>query len=454
MANIGRDGFSSRFGVLVAVAGSAVGLGNLWRFPYMVGNNGGAAFIVLYLVFVLILCLPIMFSEFIIGRRAQANVFGSVKKLAPKSGWLLIGIISVAASISIMSFYSVVGGWTIEYIFKSFSREILTADNNSLTSTFASFTESPVRPVVQMLLFLLISALIVVAGVKKGIEKYSKILMPTLFFLVLILAIRSLTLDGAMDGVKFLLFPDFSKINSASVLAALGQAFFSLSLGMGCIITYGSYVDKKENLFKISLMTAAADTCFAILAGLAVMPAVFSFGISPGQGPGLVFVTLPQIFSQLPLGEVLSILFFVILLVAALTSSISLLEVIVAYMSEELKIKRGYAVTISFLVIAIFGTLSSLSSGTLKDVTIFGRTIFDTFDYLSSNILLPVGGLLVVLFVGWRMKREDVLDELSSGGLVAVKKYLFNSIIIVIKFLAPVAIAVVLLNSVGLIKLY
>ncbi|PKO97504.1 MAG: sodium-dependent transporter [Bacteroidetes bacterium HGW-Bacteroidetes-7] len=448
MANIERDGFGSRFGVLVAVAGSAVGLGNLWRFPYMVGNNGGAAFIILYLVFVILLCLPIMFSEFVIGRRTQSNAFGAIKKIAPKSGWLSIGVISVVASICIMSFYSVVGGWTLEYIFKSFSSDFLTSDSSSLANQFSGFSQSSFLPVAMHLLFLTLSALIVVAGVKNGIEKYSKILMPMLFVLVLLLAIRSLTLDGAGAGVKFLLYPDFSKITGETMLAALGQAFFSLSLGMGCIITYGSYVNRKENLFKISFMSAFADTGFAILAGLAVMPAVFAFGISPGQGPSLVFITLPQIFAQMPFGNVISIAFFFILLIAAITSAISLLEVVVAYFTEELKMTRKVAVVVTFVIIGIFGTFSSLSQGPLSDITIFGKTFFDLFDYASSNVLLPVGGLLVVLFVGWRMKRADVLDELTSGGTVALRKSLFNGIMLVIKFLAPIAISIVLLNSI------
>lgn len=449
-----RDGFGSRFGVLVAVAGSAVGLGNLWRFPYLVGNNGGAAFIIMYLSFVIVLCLPIMFSEFIIGRRTQSNAFGAIKKLAPKSIWLLIGVISVAASISIMSFYSVVGGWTIEYIIKSFSTDFLSSKSDVLSSTFNDFVASPIRPVIQHLVFLGLSALIVVAGIKNGIEKYSKVLMPGLFVLVVLLAIRSLTLEGASEGVKFLFYPDFDKLQGDSVLAALGQAFFSLSLGMGCIITYGSYVKKEENLLNISLMTAFADTGFAILAGLAVMPAVFAFGISPVEGPSLVFITLPQIFAQLPFGNFLSIIFFIILLVAALTSAISLLEVIVAYMTEELKFTRKNAVIISFLIIGFLGSLSSLSEGVLSDFKIFGKTIFDTFDFMSSNVFLPIGGLLVVLFVGWKMASKDVKDELSSGGAIRLNGVLFGGIMFIIKFIAPIAISVVLLNSLGLIKIF
>lgn len=447
MSTIQRDGFGSRFGVLVAVAGSAVGLGNLWRFPYMVGNNGGAAFIILYLAFVIVLCLPIMFSEFIIGRRTQSNAFGAIKKLAPRSGWLTIGVISVVASVAIMSFYSVVGGWTLDYIIKSFSPSFLTSDSSSLAGQFSGYTSSSVMPVVTHLLFLAISALIVVAGVKNGIERYSKILMPVLFFLVLLLAIRSLTLDGAGAGVEFLFKPDFSKITGKTALAALGQAFFSLSLGMGCIITYGSYVNKKENLFKISFISAFADTGFAILAGLAVVPAVFAFGISPSEGPSLVFITLPQVFAQLPFGQIISIAFFFILLIAALTSAISLLEVIVAFCTEELKWSRKGAVIATFLLIGFFGSLSSLSQGILADVKVFGKTFFDFFDYTSSNIMLPVGGLLVVLFVGWKMKVSDVRDELTSGATISLKGWIFNSILFIIKFVAPIAILIVLINS-------
>jgi len=455
MTNSKRDGFGSRFGVLVAVAGSAIGLGNLWRFPYLVGNNGGAAFIFVYVLIVIFLCLPIMLSEFIIGRRSQANAIGAIKKLAPKShGWLSIGIISVAAAFFILCFYSVVGGWTLEYMVKSFSPGFLVNDNSMLSTFFQSFTSSPVLPAIMMLLYLALNALIVSAGIKKGIEKYSKILMPGLFVLVIILAIRSLTLPGASEGINFLFNPDFSKLSPESLLAALGQAFFSLSLGMGCIITYGSYVEKKENLMNISIITAAADTSFAILAGVAIMPAVFAFGISPGEGPGLVFITLPQIFAQMPFGNIISFIFFTILLVAALTSSISMLEVVVAYFVEELKMSRKVATIISFSVIAVFGLLCSLSLGTLKEFTIFGKNIFDFFDYTTSNIMLPIGGLLIVIFVGWKMKKTDIQDELFNGGALHFRRRLFFWIIVGIKFLAPIAITLVLLNGIGLIKLF
>ncbi|MCK9305838.1 MAG: sodium-dependent transporter [Bacteroidales bacterium] len=449
-----RDGFASRFGILVAVAGSAVGLGNLWRFPYLVGNNGGAAFILIYLLFVFLLCLPIMFSEFVIGRRTGANVFGAMKKLAPRSGWLSIGVISVVTSFCILSFYSVVGGWTVDYIIRSFSPGFLTADSGALSDTFKHFISSPLRPAVMMLIFLGLSALIVSGGIKNGIERYSKILMPVLFLLIVILAIRSVTLPGASQGVNFLFNPDFSKLKSDSILAALGQAFFSLSLGMGCIITYGSYVKKKESIVKISVISSLADTLFAILAGLAILPAVFAFGISPGEGPGLVFITLPQIFAQMPGGMIISAAFFVILLVAALTSEISLLEVVVAYLTEELKLTRRTAVVLTFAVAGFFGLLCSLSEGTLSEYRLFGKNIFDLFDYTASNILLPAGGLLMVMFTGWKMKKADLLDELTNGGMHTMSRYLFKGVVFSLKFLAPVAITFVLLYGLGLIKLF
>ena len=404
-----RDNFGSRFGVLVAMAGSAVGLGNLWRFPYLVGTNGGAAFIIIYLIFVFFLCLPIMYSEFIVGRRSQANVFGAFKVLAPGSKWSGVGIIAVLASISILSFYCVVGGWTIDYMVKAMTFQFK-ADSQELSDMFAQTVTSNYEPLIYLLVFLALTGLIVIAGVKKGIEKYTKIMMPMLFVMVIIIAVRSLTLPHAEEGVAFLLKPDFSKVTSRTVLEALGQAFFSLSLGCGTIMTYGSYVSKQENIVKTSVFTSLADTVFAIIAGLAIMPAVFAFGISPEQGPGLVFVTLPHVFAQLPLGSIVAILFFFILFIAAITSSISLLEVAVAYIKEEFKISRAVATGVSLAIVTALGALCSLSQGVLADVKISGWNFFDFFDKISANIFMPLGGFLIVIFVGWRMSRADYID--------------------------------------------
>ena len=445
-----RDHFSSQFGVLVAVAGSAVGLGNFWRFPYLVGIYGGAAFIIVYILFVVLLCLPIMFSEFIIGRRTHRNAYGAFKKLAPGTAWCGIGILSVAAAFAILSFYCVVGGWTIEYIYQSVAG--LSHDTDILHYNFSSFVGSPVRPILWHLLFLGASAIIVVAGIKKGIEKYTKILMPVLLLMIICLAVRVLFLPEASKGIAFLLQPDFSKITAESLLAAMGQAFFSLSLGMGCVITYASYVKKEESIIKLSFLSGFADLGFALLASLAIMPAVFAFGISPSEGPSLVFITLPRIFAQLPLGGAIAFVFFVSLLIAAITSAISLIEVATAYFSEELKMSRRTAVIITASIIAVTGSLSSLSMGVLKDVTFFGKGFFDMFDYLASNILLPLGGLFIVIFIGWILKKTAVKDELSSSGRYRVP--LFGLTMFIIKFLAPVAITLIFLNSLGLLKLF
>ena len=444
MAN--RDGFASSFGVLVAMAGSAVGLGNLWRFPYLVGTNGGAAFIVIYLAIVFLLAIPIMYAEFVIGRRAHTDVFGAFKKLAPGSKWGIIGIISIVCCTIILGFYVVVGGWTIDYMVKACMQQFSSA-NADFTQMFASSVQSSYSPLIYMLVFTLLSGGVLLAGVKDGIEKYSKILMPALFIIVVILAIRSVTLPNSGAGVEFMFKPDFSKVTTDTFLDALGQAFFSLSVGFGIIFTYASYVNRKESIIKMSAQTAIADTLFAILAGVAIMPAVFAFGLEPGQGPGLLFVTIPYIFSQLPLGSVLAVLFFFVLFVAAITSSISLLEVVVAYLIEEFKLKRRNAVITVVLVVTLIGVFCSLSQGVLSDVKIFGLNIFDLLDYTSANILIPLGAMLIVLFAGWRMSKADFIDEITSGGERKVKAWYLTVILMSIKYLAPVVIGVIMVRG-------
>ncbi len=440
-----RDSFGNRFGVLVALAGSAVGLGNLWRFPYLVGNNGGAIFIIFYLFFVFLICLPLMFSEFVIGRRSQANVFGAFKKLSPNksSFWSKIGIISVFCSLTILSFYSVVGGWTVDYLIRSLCFQ-LQAESN-FNTMFLESSQSTLRPLLYTFIFLFFTALVVITGVKKGIEKYSKILMPILFIMVIFIAIRSLTLPSANKGIEFLFNPDFSKLTTSTILEALGQAFFSLSIGCGTIITYASYVKANENIIKVSTYTALADIIFAMLAGLAIMPAVFAFGASPTEGPGLVFVIIPQIFAQVPLGALLAIVFFFILLFAALTSSISLLEVVVAFILEEFHIKRKSAVSIAFSLTLILAILCSLSLGILKGWPFEGFTFFDFLDKLSANILLPLGGLLFMLFVGWKMKKDDYFDELTNKHLLPINKFLLIVIHSIVKYIVPIIIVVIMI---------
>lgn len=441
-----RDGFASSFGVLVAMAGSAVGLGNLWRFPYLVGTNGGAAFIIIYLAIVFVLAMPIMYSEFALGRRAQSNVYGAFKKLAPGSGWGIIGAMAILCCILVVSYYSVVGGWTIDYMLKGAMSEF-TSDSAALDGLFEKTVTANWRPLIFMLLFVGSAGAILLSGVKDGIEKYSKVLMPLLFVMVIVIAVRSVTLPGSGAGIEFLFKPDWSAVTANTFLDALGQAFFSLSVGFGIIFTYASYVKREENLISMSVQTATADTLFAIIAGVAIMPAVFSFGISPGQGPGLVFVTLPYVFSQLPLGGLLSVIFFFVLYVAAVTSAISLLEVVVAYVIEEFGIKRKTAVVCVVALVTVLGVFCSLSQGMLADVKFLGNNIFDLFDKFSANILMPLGALLVVLFAGWKMKRADFIDEITSGGLYKINPVYLKVILFSVKYMAPVVIGIIMIRG-------
>jgi len=435
-----RDSFASSFGVLVALAGSAVGLGNLWRFPYLVGENGGAAFILIYVGFVLLVGLPVMLAEFIVGRRGQASAREAFKKLAPGTHWGIVGVLGVICCVFIISFYSVVGGWCTEYLFKSVCFDFTEGDPESLKNMFSSFSSSVWLPILCHTIFLVLTAGVVIAGVQNGIEKFSKVMMPLLFIIIIGIAVRSMTLPGSGPGIRFLFEPDWSKVTSQTFLAALGQAFFSLSLGSCLVITYASYVKKEGHIIALGVQTAVSDTLFALIAGCAIMPAVFAFGISPGEGPDLVYITLPHIFSQLPFGGVIAIFFFVALLLAALTSSISILETIVAFCIEEFKLPRKVAVMLVFFLIWVLGALCSLSIGPLDGWRILGKNIFDLFDFLSANFLMLIGGLLVVLFVGWKLGREIVFDELTNGGTFKLPKWFLKTILFLIRFVAPAAL--------------
>lgn len=443
-----RENFGNRFGVLVAMAGSAIGLGNLWRFPYLVGSYGGAAFVFVYIFCVFLLCLPIFMSEVVVGRRSHANAYGAFKKLAPGTKWKWLGAVSVVTPIIVVSYYSVVGGWSVEYFFKSLTLEFTAGTTQSEMGTmFGRFISSVWAPITGHTIFLLLTAFIIIAGVKSGIEKFGKVMMPLLFILIIFIAVRAATLPGAGEGLKYLFQPDFSKIDASVCAAALGQAFFSLSLGVGTILTYGSYVSKNENIIASSTYTATADFIFAMLASCAIMPAVFAFGLNPQEGPGLVFETLPFIFANMPLGWLVAILFFLALIVAALTSSISLYEVGVAYLVEEKKFSRRGASILVFVVAWVLGILCSLSFGPLSDLKIFGQTIFNFFDKLSANVLMPVGGLLLVIFVGWVMKKEDVVDELTNGGALSGNRRVSGIIYFLIRYVCPLAVAAVFLTA-------
>lgn len=428
----------SKLGIIMAAAGSAVGLGNIWKFPYITGQYGGAAFLFVYLGFILLIGLPVMMSEFIIGRKARRNAFGSFKKLAPKTPWYVTGFLGVGAAYLILSFYGVVAGWAMNYTVEALSGSFVGKDSDQLNTFFENFIASPFKPVLWQLFFMALTALIVLMGIQKGIERFSKILMPILVVILIILVFRSVTLPGAEKGIAFLFKPDFSKLTWAGVLNALGHAFFSLSLGMGTLITYGSYIRKENNLGKTALQVTIADTVIALLAAMAIMPAVFAFDIPAGAGPGLVFITLPNVFLQMPGGMFFSVLFFVLLTVAALTSSISILEVVVAFLSEELKMGRTVATVLATTTIAFVGVFCSLSMGHLDFKVFLGMNFFDTLDFFASNVFLPFGGMLIAMFMGWQFGKKRALKELSNNG--AYNIWYLNVLMFSLRFIAPFAI--------------
>lgn len=486
-----RENFGSRFAVIMAFAGSAIGLGNIWRFPYLVGQNGGAAFIIIYILASFLLSLPIFLSESVIGRRTHSNTFGAMEALAPGSKWKWMGLLTVISPLVILSFYSVVGGWSIEYFLKSFggfggaalssvSGDVSTAGGaicgvtggaagvaggssvacadlgavsiSQVSAAFGGFISSTWGPLLCHTAFLLLCALIILAGVKSGIEKFSNITMPILFVLIVLIIIYSLSLPGAADGVRYMVKPDFSKITPSVIAAAMGQSFFSLSLGVGTILTYSSYVRKNEDMVLSAAGTAVMDLMFALLAGFAVMPAVFAAGLAPESGPSLIFQTLPFIFTKMGetmplLSTVVAVLFFLTVLVAALTSAISMFEVGVAYLVEEKGLTRGWATVAIFMGTWILGALCSLSFGPLHGVHLFGNTIFDFCDKLTSNFLMTFGGLLFTVFVGWKMRRADVRDELTNGRSISFNDICFGIIYFLIKYLAPIAILVIFVTN-------
>jgi len=442
----GRGNWSSQFGFIAAAAGSAVGLGNIWKFPYITGQYGGAAFVLVYLLFVILVCIPIMNSELLVGRKSGKNALGAFKELAPKSSWWIVGLMGIIAGFVILSYYSVIAGWATAYIFKSGAYMAAGADP---ADVFVSFITSPVTPIIWHAIFMLICIGIVMAGIEKGIEKYSKILMPALVLILLVLIVRSLTLPGAGAGLSFYLKPDFGKLSAEGILAALGQAFFSLSLGMGCMITYGSYLKKDQDIPANSYWIAGTDTAIALLAGLAIFPAVFAFGFEPGAGPGLTFITVPAVFASMgAIGHFFGILFFILLTVAAITSAISLLEVVCAYFIDEKKWNRKKAAWIMGIIIFLLGIPSSLGQGVWSGYKfIGGRDFLDSLDFIASNILLPLGGFLLCIFIGWYWGTDKAVEEGNIGAKGALT--LGGGYRFLIKYVAPIAIFVVFLKSIG-----
>ncbi len=446
-----RERFGSRFAVIAAMAGSAVGLGNIWRFPYVLGQYGGAAFILVYIAASLLVALPIFFAESVIGRRSGRDTYGAMQLLAPGTAWKWAGLLTILSPLLILSYYSVVGGWSVEFLFKSLSFSFTEkAAAEEVSGYFGKFISSTWQPLLSHTLFMTMVAGVVLGGVKNGIERFSKVAMPVLFVLILFIVGYSLTLPGSRAGVEYLVKPDFSKLTADAYAAALGQAFFSLSLGVGTVLTYASYVKKEENLVVSGVGTAVSDLLFAMIAAFAVMPAVFAADIEPGSGPGLVFQTLPYIFNTMsqamPITSALvSIAFFLTILAAALTSAISMLEVGVAYLVDEKGMERRKATLLLALGTWLLGVLCSLSFGPLAGVKLLGLRFFDFLDSLCSVWLLPLGGLLFTLFVGWWMSKADVRDELTNGGTCNVR--LFGLVYFLMRYLAPVGIVVVFLSN-------
>lgn len=438
-----REQWGSRLGFVLAAAGSAVGLGNIWKFPYMAGQNGGGAFLVIYLALVFSIGLSVMLAEFAVGRAAQRDPIGAFAVLKGKM-WPIVGFMGVAAAFIILSFYSVVAGWTIAYIVKM-ATGTLAGDAEALGAAFGGFISEPVQPILYHALFMGLTVAVVLGGVHDGIERACKVLMPLLFILLIVLIVRAVTLPGAEKGLDFFLTPDFSKVTAETFNGALSQAFFSLSIGMGAMITYGSYLNRKENLGKSALMVTTLDSSVAVLAGLLILPAVFAFGFDPSAGPGLTFITLPAVFAQMPGGTFFGVLFFFLLTIAALTSAVSLLQPLVSYWADEKGWNPKVAAVVMGVVIFALGVPSSLSLGIWSDFHIIGEKGFlDSMDYIASNILLPVGGILVSIFVGWivadRMKNEVTND--GDRAFPMLKAWLF-----ICRFVAPVAVTWILVSG-------
>ena len=469
-----RANFGSRLGVILATAGSAVGLGNVWRFPYMTGQNGGAAFILIYLGCVLLLGIPCMLSEFIIGRHGAANtsrVYSNTTldhnaQLAQRglaAHWLafrrlfprFIGLLGILTGFLITSYYAVVSGWCLQYIYASAAGQ-LQGDAAYVTQYFQEFSTSPLRPVFWTVAILLITHLVICRGVRGGIERASKLLMPTLFLLLLVIVVASCLLPGAREGIEFLFKPDFSRVDSGVFLGALGQSFYSLSIGMGCLATYASYYSRQTNLLSSAVQISLVDSLIAILAGLMIFPAAFSVGVSPDSGASLVFITLPNVFNQafaaMPaLGYVVALFFYALLSLAALTSLMSLHEVSTAFFHEEFHLTRSRAALIVTVLCSIIGACCSLSLGAVEGITLFGRPLFDVFDFVTGQIFLPVGGFLTCLFLGWMVPRRLVRDEFTNEGTVWTHSWIFTTFLFLIRYVCPLAIAAIFLHQLEVI---
>ena len=447
-----RAGFGSKLGLILATAGSAVGLGNVWRFPYMTGTDGGAVFILIYFFCILFLGIPCMVSEFIIGRHGASNTARAYAKMAPKGSlWRWVGFLGVATGFLITGYYAVVAGWGLQYMYASAANQ-LQGDHAAIASYFTDFSASAFLPVFWTAIILLFTHYVIIHGVRGGIEKASKMFMPTLFVLLLVIVVSSCMLPGAGKGISFLFNPDFSKLNSNVFLDALGQSFYSLSIAMGCICTYASYFSRQTNLLKSAVQISIIDSVVAILAGLMIFPAAFSVGVSPDSGPSLIFITLPHVFQQafsgVPvLGYVLSLLFYALLSLAAITSLISLHEVSTAFFYEELHLTRKKAAAIVTGGTLTVGLFCSLSLGAMSSLSIAGHSLFDVFDFVTGQIFLPIGGFLTCIFLGWVVPRNVVKDEFTNWG--TLRSTLFGAYIFSVRYVCPLSILAIFLHQLG-----
>jgi NSS family neurotransmitter:Na+ symporter len=444
-----HEQWTSKVGFILAAAGSAIGLGAIWKFPYMAGTNGGGIFFLIFILFTLLIGAPMLLAEFIIGRSTQKDAISSFKVLAKNSKWHYIGVLGVVASFILLSFYSVVGGWIVTYLGKSFIGGLSNFTLDEYAGLFVQTISSPFQAVIAQFIFILITIYVVQAGVQSGIEKASKILMPLLFIIFLVLLVRSMTLEGAWEGVRFFLQPNLSLITPNTFLMALGQALFSLSVGISIMVTYSSYLTKGENLVKSAGSVVGLNIIISLLSGLVIFPAVFALGLQPDEGPGLVFVILPAVFDQLPFGVFFLAMFMILLLFATLTSAFSILEIIVAVIVKDNQEKRRRVAWITGIIIFIMGIPSALSFGVLSDITIAGLSIFDAEDYLVTNIALPVGALLISLFVGYRIPKDILKDEFFQGS--TVKKSVFTIWYYLIRYVIPVGILLIFIQSLGII---
>ncbi len=444
-----RGNFGTKIGVVLATAGSAVGLGNIWRFPYMTGQNGGAAFIVIYLLCIVLLGVPGMIAEFVVGRHGSANAVRSYARAGGGKAWGAVGFIGALTSLIILGFYSVIAGWCLQYLFASIMGNI-NGDAAYVQEYFNKFTSSPVEPVVWTIAFVVLTHLVVVRGVRRGIEKVSNVLMPTLFVLLLIIVVASCTLPGSWKGITFLFHPDFSKVDHQVFFDGLGQAFFSLSLGTACLCTYSSYFTRQTNLLQSSVKVAIVDTLVAVLAGLMIFPAAFSVGVNPDSGPSLIFITLPNVFQQAftpVLGYVVGVLFYALLALAALTSTISMHEIGTSLFFEELHVSRKKGAALETVIAIVIGIACSLSCGAV-DITVFGKTFLNFCDFLTSNVLLPLGSFTTCILVGWVAPKKLVRDEFTNCGTVSVAA--FKIWLFLVRFVSPLCIAIVFLHQLGL----